>query len=47
MITGQDQNIFRSVGVNKIDVLGNRICSPPIYIQIVDIKYIVSVFSFE
>ena len=34
MITGQDQNIFRSVGVNKIDVLGNRICSPPIYIQI-------------
>lgn len=34
MITGQDQNIFRSVGVNKIDVLGNRIGSPPIYIQI-------------
>ena len=34
MVTGKNENIFRIKFVDKVDILGNCICSSAVYIQI-------------
>ena len=34
MVTGKNENIFRIKFVDKVDILGDRICGSTIYIQI-------------
>ena len=34
MVTGEDEHMLRSVGINEVNVLGNCICSSAVYIQI-------------
>ena len=34
MVAGKDKEVFRRVGINKVDILGNRVCCSAVNIQI-------------